>query len=401
MAKKAKEFRKRMFEIVEIGYGEDSVSRGYDFFCAFVVILNLTVNVMQTFQDLNARFGTAFKTIEFLTIAFFAVDYVLRLWTADHLYRNEGRPQAMLRYIFSFSGIIDLLSFLPYFLPVMFPDGAVAFRMIRVIRIFRLFRINSYYDSLNVITEVLKSKRQALMSSVFIILVLMLASSLCMYSLEHEAQPEIFQNAFSGIWWSASTLLTVGYGDIYPVTTLGKILGIIISFLGVGMVAIPTGIISAGFVEQYALVKKITEESAEESIRFIKVRIGKKDAWEGKPIGEVGLPAGMIIAAVHRDGDVLIPHGNMVLKDRDVLVIGALDTSESEKIDLREMELKQKNRWNGMLIRDLDLSRQTLIVLVRRKGKAMIPKGDLRLEEGDRLLLYTKVHLPDTQRVVL
>ena len=401
MAKKAKEFRKRMFEIVEIGYGEDSVSRGYDFFCAFVVILNLTVNVMQTFQDLNARFGTAFKTIEFLTIAFFAVDYVLRLWTADHLYRNEGRPQAMLRYIFSFSGIIDLLSFLPYFLPVMFPDGAVAFRMIRVIRIFRLFRINSYYDSLNVITEVLRAKRQALVSSVFIILVLMLASSLCMYSLEHEAQPEVFQNAFSGIWWSASTLLTVGYGDIYPVTTLGKILGIIISFLGVGMVAIPTGIISAGFVEQYALVKKFTEESAEESIRFIKVRIGKKDVWEGKQIGELGIPAGMIIAAVHRDEDILIPHGNMVLKDRDVLIIGALDTSGSEKIDLREMELKHKNRWNGMLIRDLDLSRQTFIVLVRRKGKAIIPKGDLRLEEGDRLLLYTKVHLPDTQRVVL
>ena len=84
-----------------------------------------------------------------------------------------------------------------------------------------------------------------------------------------------------------------------------------------------------------------------------------------------------------------------------MLIIGALDTSGSEKIDLREMELKHKNRWNGMLIRDLDLSRQTLIVLVRRKGKAMIPKGDLRLEEGDRLLLYTKVHLPDTQRVVL
>ena len=109
----------------------------------------------------------------------------------------------------------------------------------------------------------------------------------------------------------------------------------------------------------------------------------------------------MIIAAVHRDEDILIPHGNMVLKDRDVLIIGALDTSGSEKIDLREMELKHKNRWNGMLIRDLDLSRQTFIVLVRRKGKAIIPKGDLRLEEGDRLLLYTKVHLPDTQRVVL
>ncbi len=401
MTQKKEEFRKRMFEIVEIGYGEDPVSRGYDFFCAFVVILNLCINVMETFEDLNLRFGATFKSVEFLTIAFFAVDYVLRMWTADYLYRNEGRPRAMVRYAFSFSGIIDLLSFLPYFLPFMFPGGAVAFRMIRVIRIFRLFRINSYYDSLNVITEVLRSKRQALLSSVFIILVLMLASSLCMYSLEHEAQPEIFKNAFSGIWWSASTLLTVGYGDIYPVTTLGKTLGIIISFLGVGMVAIPTGIISAGFIEQYALIKKITEESLEEEIRFIKVRIGKKDAWEGKQIEELGLPAGMIIAAVQRDGDVLIPHGNMRLADRDLLIIGALDVTERDRIDLQEMELKQKNRWNGMKIRDLDLSRQTLIVLVRRKGKALIPKGDLVLQEGDRLLLYTKVHVPDTERVVL
>ena len=401
MAQKAKNFRNRIFEIVEIGYGEDPVSRGYDFFCAFVVILNLTVSVMQTFRNLKSRWGAAFRTIEFLTVAFFAVDFMLRLWTADYLYRNEERPRAMLRYIFSFSGIIDILSFLPYYLPVMFPDGAVAFRMIRVIRIFRLFRINKYYDSLNVITEVMRSKRQALVSSVFIILVLMLASSLCMYSLEHEAQPEVFQNAFSGIWWAASTLLTVGYGDIYPVTTMGKFLGIVISFLGVGMVAIPTGIISAGFIEQYALVKKITEESAEENIRFIKVRIGKKDAWEGKQIEALGLPAGMIIAAVHRDGDVLIPHGNLSLKEHDILVIGALDTSDAEKIGLREMELKHRNHWNGMKIRDLDLSRQTLIILVRRNGKALIPKGDLVLREGDRLLLYSKVHLPETSRVEL
>ena len=101
--------------------------------------------------------------------------------------------------------------------------------MLRIIRIFRLFRINSYYDSLNVIGEVIAGKKQQLMSSVFIILMLMLGSSLCMYSLEHEAQPEVFQNAFSGIWWAASTLLTVGYGDIYPVTTLGKMFGIFIT----------------------------------------------------------------------------------------------------------------------------------------------------------------------------
>ena len=109
---------------------------------------------------------------------------------------------------------------------------------------------------MHVITQVISGKRQQLISSVFIILVLMIASSLCMYSLEHEAQPDVFENAFSGIWWAASTLLTVGYGDIYPITTLGKVFGIFISFLGVGMVAIPTGIISAGFVDQYSSIKK-------------------------------------------------------------------------------------------------------------------------------------------------
>ena len=140
--------------------------------------------------------------------------------------------QAICKYLFSFSGLIDLLSFLPYYLPFFFPSGAVAFRMFRVVRIFRLFRSNAYYDSLNVITQVLTSKAQQLLSSVFIILVLMTASSLCMYSLEHNTQPEVFSNAFSGIWWSVSTLLTVGYGDMYPITTMGKIFGIFITFLG-------------------------------------------------------------------------------------------------------------------------------------------------------------------------
>ena len=107
-----------------------------------------------------------------------------------------------------------MLSFIPYYMPFFFPSGAVAFRMLRIIRIFRLFRINAYYDSLNVITEVIVGKKQQLLSSVFIILILMLSSSLCMYSLENKAQPEVFTNAFSGIWWAASTLLTVGYGDI-------------------------------------------------------------------------------------------------------------------------------------------------------------------------------------------
>ena len=218
----------------------------------FTVLLNLTVSIMYTFDNMELKYGPLLLTLERLTVAFFAIDFVLRIFTAKYLYPDVTEPRAISKYLFSFSGIVDLLSFVPYYMPFFFPSGAVAFRMLRIIRIFRLFRINAYYDSLNVITEVIISKKQQLLSSVFIILVLMLSSSLCMYSLENRAQPEVFTNAFSGIWWAASTLLTVGYGDIYPVTTIGKIFGIFIAFLGVGMVAIPTGIISAGFVDQYS-----------------------------------------------------------------------------------------------------------------------------------------------------
>ena len=128
--------------------------------------------------------------------------------------------------------------------------------MFRIIRILRVFRIHHYADPLRVIGDVLKKKQGQLLSSIFIVMILMVASSLMMYNLEHEAQPEAFANAFSGFWWAANTLLTVGYGDIVPVTLAGKICGTLLTFLGVGMVAIPTGILSAGFMEQVSIVRE-------------------------------------------------------------------------------------------------------------------------------------------------
>ena len=331
------------------------------------------------------------------------MDCVLRIWTAKYHHPNLKEWKAVCRYIFSFSGIVDLLSFLPYYMPFFFPSGAVAFRMFRVVRIFRLFRINAYYDSLHVITEVLRGKRQQLLSSVFIILTLMLASSLCMYSLEHEAQPEVFRNAFSGIWWSVSTLLTVGYGDIYPITTAGKIFGIVITFLGVGMVAIPTGIISAGFVDQYSRIKRISEYGQASDVHFIQVYLRKKDAWVGKTIRDAGLPGGVIAAAIQRGGRIVMPRGDTVLEAGDTLVLGAQGFRSDQHIDLKEITLRRQNPWVGQHIRELDISRRTLIVLVRRDGKALIPHGDLRLREGDAVVLYTQTAArpePETEEII-
>ena len=387
--------RKRLFEIIEIGLPGDVASQVYDAFNILSIVINLVVSVMVTFDDLHARFGPWLVTIEAVTVAFFAADFAMRLWTAKFLRPSLSEPRAVLRYIFSFSGLVDLLSFLPYYLPVFFPSGAVAFRMFRVARVFRLFRVNAYYDSLGVITQVISSKRQQLFSSVFILLVLMLASSLCMYSLEHDAQPEVFSNAFSGIWWSVSTLLTIGYGDIYPVTTMGKIFSIFITFLGVGMVAIPTGIISAGFVDQYTRIKRISEYADEDEVHFIRVALTEHDSWSGKTIQQLGLPHGVIVVAIQRGHEVVVPRGSVKLMDNDVLVLGAesVGSSDQHNIELKELELRQHNPWNGQRIRDLDISRQTLIVIVKRKGRMLIPNGDLTLHQGDRVILYTRTRM--------
>lgn len=244
------EIRKRIFSIIQIGNKEDVPSTAFDYFIVVVIFLNLAATFMSTFDTLS-NFMPVISVVELITTIIFTIEYILRLWTADFLFPRNKMILSVLRFMVSFYGIIDLLTFLPYYLPFFFPAGAVAFRIFRVVRIFRLFKINAQSDAFTVIMNVLKNKKWQLMSSMVLILIFMLASSLCMYSLEHEAQPDSFQNAFSGIWWAVSTLLTVGYGDIYPVTVMGQLLGIIIAFLGVCMVAIPTGIISAGFVEEY------------------------------------------------------------------------------------------------------------------------------------------------------
>ncbi len=390
--------KKRIFQIIEVGFVEDAVGRTYDIVNMMAIILNLIISVLMTFDEL-AEWMPAFVAIEAVTVLFFAVDYVLRVWTSSFLYPGQSRPKAAIRYIISFTGLIDLLSFLPYYLPVFFPVGAVAFRMFRVMRIFKLFRINAYYDSLHIITDVLKNKAQQLLSSVFVLIILMLASSLCMYSLEHAAQPDVFDNALSGIWWAASTLLTVGYGDIYPITTAGRMLGVVITFLGVGVVAIPTGIISAGFVEQFAILQNLHDRSNEHDIRFIRIELQSTDPWVGNAIRTLQIPNGMIIAAIERDNRIIVPRGDVVLQEGDLLVLAAAQVHGNLQITLKEIELKEQHEWCGLMIQELDISRQTFIIAVRRDDQALLPKGNLVLQAGDRIVLYTKSHLPDARAI--
>lgn len=399
MSKRNDHFRYRVYEVVEVRTGFDRAGRIYDSIYMFFIILNLAVSILYTYETYRIKYGSLLIAVEQVTVASFCIDYLLRLWTAKYSYPELKPARAALKYVASFTGIVDMLSFLPYYLPFFFPSGAVAFRMLRIMRVFRLFRINSYYDSFRLISDVIRGKKQQLFSSVFIILILMLASSLCMYSLEHEAQPEIFENAFSGIWWAASTLLTVGYGDIYPITPLGKLFGIFITFLGVGMVAIPTGIISAGFVDQYSRIKRMSEYGREEDVHFIKIHLTDRDPWINKSIRQLHLPERVIVAVIQRNHKVLVPRGNLVLRADDVMVLAAESFHDKEHIRLKEIILEKNNPWNGHRIRELDISRHSVIVLVKRKERVMIPNGNMILREGDMVILYTQMYIPNADEL--
>ncbi len=292
--------KRRVFDIIQIGNKSDVPSRLFDIFIVIAICLNIAAMVLLTFDELSPAFP-AFHLVEWITILIFCVEYVLRLWTAGFLYPGVSAGKAALKFVVSPYGIIDLLTILPFF----FLSGFVVFRMLRVVRIFHLYRINATYDSFNAIMTVVKEKRNQILSSVFIILILMLGSAICMYSVEHPVQPDVFRNAFSGMWWSMSALLTVGYGDIYPVTALGRVLAIIISLLGVGVVAIPTGIISAGFVEHYT---QMQNASSAEEIRLQTVNIDIDSAWIGHTIREVEEGFGANIVLVKRGDATILPY---------------------------------------------------------------------------------------------
>ena len=188
--------------------------------------------------------------IEFVSLIIFTAEYALRIWTANLLYPGLNPVRARIRYVISPMAIIDLISILPFILPILHPYNLVGVRVFRLVRLLRIFKLNRYSDALAAIGDVFRKKAQQMVASVFFVLMILILASLLIYYAEHDAQPDQFANAFSGLWWAVATLTTVGYGDIYPITPLGRFLGAVIALLGIGVVAVPTSILSAGFMEK-------------------------------------------------------------------------------------------------------------------------------------------------------
>lgn len=234
--------------IKQKAYALVNASKPFEILIIALIIVNTSAVIAETFT-LPARVQSVLSIVEIFSVIIFTAEYILRVWTSDILHSSLSPVKARIKYIFSFMAIIDLLAIMPFYLPMLISIDLRALRTLRLVRLLRLLKINRYTKALSTIAEVFRRKASQLVSSLIVVGLLMLVAALLMYNIEHEAQPEAFSNVFQALWWSVATLTTVGYGDIYPVTALGKVLSTIIALLGIGLVAVPTGIITAGFSE--------------------------------------------------------------------------------------------------------------------------------------------------------
>lgn len=231
--------RKRLFEIIEASNGEDTASKIYDIFMLVIILFSLIPLAFKTQYDF-------FTIIDKICVVIFIIDYLLRLFTADYKF-NKKTWKSFLRYPFSFMAIIDLLSILPSltFLNNGFKVLRIM-RMIRAARVFRVFKIVRYSKSLQIIINVFKKSKEPLLAVGALAISYIFVAALIIINVE----PDSFKNYFDAVYWATVSLTTMGYGDIYPITTIGRVVTMISSFFGIAIVALPAGIITAGYMNE-------------------------------------------------------------------------------------------------------------------------------------------------------
>lgn len=222
-----------------------------------LIILNVITLILESYQELRVTYSDFFNYFELISVIIFTIEYLLRLWTSDlDKSLNGNSLKKRLKFGFSTLGLIDLIAILPFYLPFIFPFDLRIVRILRLFRLLRIFKLGRYSKSLNTISSVLKSTKSELAITGFVAFILLVLSSTIMYYFENDVQPEKFASIGHSFWWAVATLTTVGYGDVFPITAMGKVMSGIIALIGIGFVALPTGIISSAFIERIQEQKK-------------------------------------------------------------------------------------------------------------------------------------------------
>ena len=242
--------KKRVHKILAVAGEDDLPSRTFDIFIVVLILVNLIAVILKTVQAVSARYGVLLKNIEIVSVTIFTVEYVLRIWTCTAEERYRRPAIGRFRFALTPLPVIDLLAILPFYLPMLIPFDLRFLRILRLVRVFRMFKMARYFESLTILANVFKAKKEELVITAFIVMILLILVSSLTYFVEYESQPEAFSSIPQAMWWGIATFSTVGYGDVYPVTPVGKILGAIASLLGIGMFALPTGIIASGFSDE-------------------------------------------------------------------------------------------------------------------------------------------------------
>ena len=244
-----KKIKERLYEILEVAAVGDIPSKLFDIFIMALITLNVIAVILATVERFDSQYQYYFRIFEIFSVTIFTIEYLLRLWTCTINKNFRNSITGRIRYMLTPLAIIDLLAILPFYLPMIIPLDLRFIRAVRLFRLFRLFKMGRYSKAVFILKKVLKEKKEELVLIIFVIFLLLIIFSSLMYFIEKEAQPEAFSNIPEAMWWGIITLTTVGYGDVYPITPLGKILGALIAFLGIGMFALPAGILGSGLVE--------------------------------------------------------------------------------------------------------------------------------------------------------
>ena len=245
--------RKRTWEIVEAARAGDVASRTFDIAILALIFLNVIAVVLGSMRSVQERWGAFLDAFEVFSVAVFTAEYLARLWSCTVDPRFQGHIRGRIRHALQAMSIIDLVAILPFYLPFLGVDLR-SLRALRLLRILRVAKVGRYYSSLNLIRHVFQSKKEELILTFVLMGLLLIVSSSVLYCCENAAQPDSFSSIPVTLWWAVTTITTVGYGDMCPVTPMGKFCASIIAIFGIGMFALPTGILGAGFVE--AIQKK-------------------------------------------------------------------------------------------------------------------------------------------------
>ena len=258
--------QKRTSQLLSKGNVADKPSQYVDMILFILIVLNIAAVCLESVKHIGNEYKAAFNAFEFFSVVIFSIEYVLRVWSAParNDLGNSTNIIKRMKYIFSFTGLIDFLAIIPSILPYFF--GGLDLRWLRVLRLLRLLKISNYSSALEDFFSAIKADWRSFSAALYLMVIALFLSSALMYIAEHDSQPEKFSSIPETMWWGLITLTTVGYGDVSPVTPLGKIIGAFTAIMGVCTVALLTGIVASAFANQRAQKAAILEAEISQAL---------------------------------------------------------------------------------------------------------------------------------------